>query len=263
MKRYRQFQPVVISDFEVDRWPHPVHKHNHYELIFIKNGSGMHHINKTTVPYETGNIFLLGPEEEHYFEISRKTRFIYLKFTDLYLHSQEKEQQWAQDVEFLIKNYETRVSAFALDPGDQQIIGPIYDVILALKASDRLNEHLVWLQIVSIAAILKRNLEGAISVRRNGQDMEAMFAYIHEHIYTPENLKARVMAENFFISPDYIGPWFKRNAGITLRDYIMDYRRSLIGKRIKSGHYSLKQIADEFGLADESHVSKIMKRGGR
>src|SRR5882724_1447401 len=261
MKRYRQFHPVLISDFEADRWPHPVHNHNHFELIYIKKGSGEHHINKEIIFYRAGNIFLLSPEEEHYFEITERTRFIYLKFTDLYLHSHEKEtHQWSQDLEYLIRSHEDRLSAFVLGPRDQQIIDYIFGIIITLRTDSRIDERLVWLQVISIAAILKRNRTGIILARRNGQDMEAVFAYIHENIYTPENLKAKVMAANFHASPEYIGPYFKRNAGITLRNYIMNYRRTLILKRIESGHYSLKQIASEFGLADESHVSKIIKR---
>lgn len=89
--------------------------------------------------------------------------------------------------------------------------------------------------------------------------MENVFAYIHEHIYNPGKLKAEVMARHFHTTADYIGPYFKRNAGLTLRDYTGNYRRALIRKRMESGHYSLKQIALEFGLTDESHVSKLLK----
>jgi len=58
MKRYRQFQPVIISSFEVKKWPHPVHNHNHYELIYIKKGSGNHYLNKEIITYTQGNAFI-------------------------------------------------------------------------------------------------------------------------------------------------------------------------------------------------------------
>jgi len=45
-----------------------------------------------------------------------------------------------------------------------------------------------------------------------------------------------------------------------LRDYIHDYRKVLIGRRIDSGKFSLKEIAADFGLTDESHVKKVMKQ---
>ncbi|KIO77022.1 hypothetical protein TH53_11675 [Pedobacter lusitanus] len=260
MKRYRQFLPVIISDFEIKTWPHPVHNHNHYELIYIKKGTGSHHLNKEIISYQQGNLFLLGPEDEHYFDITESTRFVFLKFTDFYLHGEEKiKDQWVQEMEYLIKNRETRLSGFQLSTTDQYLIDLIYEVIIGLKPDIQTNERLIWLQIMAIATILRRNLPEITSSVARSRAMENVFAYIHEHIYTPDKLKAGVMAKHFHTTADYIGPYFKRNAGLTLREYIGNYRKVLIRKRMASGHYSLKQIASEFGLTDESHVSKLLK----
>ncbi|MBB6498724.1 AraC family ligand binding domain-containing protein [Pedobacter cryoconitis] len=264
MKRYRQFQPVIISSFEVKKWAHPVHNHNHYELIYIKKGSGDHYLNKEIITYAQGNLFLLGPEDEHYFKIRESTHFVFLKFTDLYLHGEEQfKEQWVREMEYLIKNRETRLSRFELNVQDQLVIGQIYEVIISLKHSLVANERLVWLQIMAIATLLKRNLPEITATPQKNREMEAVFAYIHEYIYNPGKLKAEIMAKQFHTTADYIGPYFKRNTGLTLRDYIGDYRKTLIRKRMESGHYSLKQIAAEFGLTDESHVSKLLKREKR
>jgi AraC family L-rhamnose operon regulatory protein RhaS len=59
MKRYKQFQSIVISEFEAAVWPHPVHKHNHYELIVVRQGSGTHHICGNSIAYRGSAIFLL------------------------------------------------------------------------------------------------------------------------------------------------------------------------------------------------------------
>ena len=260
MRRYRQFLPVIISDFEIKEWHHPVHNHNHYELIYIKKGSGSHYLNKEIINYKQGDIFLLGPEDEHYFEIGASTRFVFLKFTDFYLHGDETiKDQWVQEMEYLIKNRETRLSGFELNKANQYVVDCIYEVIIGLKADMQTNERLIWLQIMAIATILRRNLPEISSSQKRSKEMQNVFAYIHEHIYNPDKLKAGIMAKHFHTTPDYIGPYFKRNAGVTLRDYIGSYRQVLIKKRMASGHYSLKQIALEFGLTDESHVSKLLK----
>ena len=81
MKRYTQFKPFIISEFEVTDWHHPRHNHNHYELIYIKHGKGSHLLNKTKVNYKSGDLFLLGPDDSHEFYIEEKTHFIYIKFT--------------------------------------------------------------------------------------------------------------------------------------------------------------------------------------
>jgi YesN/AraC family two-component response regulator len=115
------------------------------------------------------------------------------------------------------------------------------------------------MQILALSHILKRNMPELMPFGNRSKDMQAIFCYIHKHIYSPDQLRAPIMAEHFNITADYMGPYFKRNTGTTLREYIQNYRRTLIKQRMISGRYSLKQIAAEFGLTDESHVSKIIQ----
>jgi len=263
MQRYQQFLPVLISDFEISEWPHPMHNHNHYELIYIKSGNGRHTINKQTFPYLKGNIFLLGPDDQHQFEIESPTRFIFLKFTDLYLNGYNiVQKQWIQDMEYLIKNKEARLSKFTLTATDQDLTDKIYDVIAASKRQILHNETVIYLQLLSLSAILKRNLPeitGTRELEHNIKSIEAIYTYIHTNIYNPELLRMSIMANRFNTSESYIGPFFKRNTGTTLKGYITGYRKKLILKRIESKSYSLKEIVSEFGLTDESHLNKILK----
>jgi AraC family L-rhamnose operon regulatory protein RhaS len=260
MKRYRQFQPILISAFEVEQWHHPAHTHNHYELIYIKNGTGIHHINQLAVNYGQGDIFLLGPAEEHYFEIENKTRFIYLKFTDLYIHGgQDARHHPVKELECLVHSRESHLTGFKLTQHDQYLAAQIFALIELMKPEALLNERLIWQQLISLSVILKRNLPQVERVQTGEDKMEALFSYIHENIYTPDKLKSEIMSSNFNTTINYIGPYFRRNAGTSLRSYIKTYRRALILKRMQAGNYSLKQIAAEFGLTDESHVHKLIR----
>jgi AraC family L-rhamnose operon regulatory protein RhaS len=261
MKRYKQFAPVLISDFEVSEWIHPLHNHNHYELIYIKSGNGNHIINSKSIQYKAGSVFLLGPEEEHYFEIENMTHFVYLKFTDLYIHQdQGLLNSGVLHLEYLIKSRETHVCGFVFNHEDQVTTSRIFDVIISMKKDILRNESLIWMQVLTLAGILQRNMPEIKLNEHRSKDMQAVFCYIHKNIYYPENLKARIMAEHFNLTKDYMGQYFRRNAGMTLRDYISDYRGNLIRQRVNSGRFGLKQIASEFGLTDESHVSKILRQ---
>lgn len=261
MKRYYQYEPVIVLDFEADQWHYPEHRHNHYELIYIKSGTGIHVIQQMPNPYQAGDIFLLGPEDEHYFEIEGITHFIYLKFTDPYVFTNDGHiDPYVQKLEYLIKSRETHLSGFRLTPKDADTAKRVFDVITVLKDDTLYNERLIWMQVLTLAVILQRNMPELKSTPDRSRDMQAVFCYLHKHIYAPEKLRATVMAVHFNTTPDYIGPYFKRNAGVTMRDYIKNYRKVLIGQRIASGQYSLKEIASQFGLSDESHVFKIMKQ---
>jgi AraC family L-rhamnose operon regulatory protein RhaS len=260
MKRYKQFQPLIISAFEVSEWPHPVHQHNHYELIYICHGTGIHHIGGNELIYNEGNMFLVGPEDEHSFNITTPTKFVFIKFTDIYIHHVNAGSAYGlQQLEYLIKSRETHFARFYLNDTDQFTIAGIIQVIMSLKEDLLSNEQLIWLQVLALAALLQRNMPELKATAGRNQDMQAVFCYIHKHIYTPAKLRSSVIASQFHTTADYIGPYFKRNTGITLRDYVGDYRKSLIRQRIDTGSHSLKQIAAEFGLTDESHVIKILR----
>lgn len=256
MKRYKQFQPLLIERFEADTWTHPAHQHNHYELIYIQKGEGRHLINENRIPYQSGDLFLLGPDEKHEFEITKTTTFVYIKFTDAYIH-QVNGTYGLQQLEYLIKSRETHTAGFQLSTADQHTAEGIINVILSLKEALMTNEPLIWLQVLSLAVLLQRNMPELQATNGRSKDMQAVFCYVHKHIYTPDKLRAAVMAAHFRMSADYIGPYFKRNTGLTLRDYIREHRKNLIEQRLHSGNYSLKAIAAEFGLTDESHVTKI------
>lgn len=256
MERYKQFQPLVISEFEETAWRHPLHKHNHYEFIFIWKGSGTHIINNYKISYQAGNIFLVGPEEQHRFEIESVTRFVFIKFTDVHIHHPDTAFG-RQQLEYLIKSRETHFSLFNLNINDQITAQQLIKVILSLKEDIFLNENLIWSQLLSLAVLLQRNMPELKITPTRDRNMQAIFCYLHKHIYTPTKLRSPVIATNFNTTANYIGPYFKRNTGLTLRHYIHAYRKTLIEQRVKSGQ-SLKQIAAEFGLTDESHVRKII-----
>lgn len=262
-KRYIQFQPVVISDFEATEWAHPVHRHNHYEIIYIKKGSGVHFINKIPIPYRQSNLFLISPEDEHYFTIEESTRFVYIKFTDIYIHQNEINHLGIQHLEYLIKSRETHLLSFDFSAADEAVVHYLIEVILALKTNMLQNESLIWSQIITLSHIMQRNMPEINNNKDRPKDIQAVFCYLHKHIYQPKQLKADVMARHFKLSADYIGPYFKRNTGITLRNYISGYRKYLIEQRMASGRFGLKQIAAEFGLTDESHVSKLLAKRSR
>lgn len=75
----------------------------------------------------------------------------------------------------------------------------------------------------------------------------------------PQSCRIEVVAGAFNISGSYFGDFFKRNFGISYREYINGYRMDLMRRRIKSGRSTMKQITAEFGFADESHFSNYFK----
>jgi YesN/AraC family two-component response regulator len=68
------------------------------------------------------------------------------------------------------------------------------------------------------------------------------------------------MADQFYLSQNYIGSYFKRNVGTTLSDYIGKYRYKLIKQRLRYSQDSINEIAMDFGFFDASHLYKFFKK---
>jgi AraC family L-rhamnose operon regulatory protein RhaS len=200
---------------------------------------------------------LIGPDEAHSFDLKSPTRFVYIKFTNIYIN-QPESSYGLKELEYLVKSRETHFSGFCLNTADQLAAEQIIAVIISLKDDLFKNERLIWFQILSLSVLLQRNMPELKVTLNRSRDMQAVFCYLHKHIYTPEKLRSPVIAAQFNTTADYIGPYFKRNTGTTLRDYIASYRKTLILQRLKNGNKNLKEIAAEFGLTDESHVRKAI-----
>jgi AraC-like DNA-binding protein len=84
--------------------------------------------------------------------------------------------------------------------------------------------------------------------------------YIHRRIYQPEKLKAEAIAAHFRLSLHYVSEYFKKHTGQNLQQYIIGYKLSLAETRLLQSDLRLKEIANELGFTDESHLTKIFKK---
>lgn len=73
-------------------------------------------------------------------------------------------------------------------------------------------------------------------------------------------LTLEALANKFSISKNYLGEYFKKQTGISLQDYILDYKLKLVETRLKYSNTRLKEIAFELSFNDESHLSKLFKK---
>jgi AraC-like DNA-binding protein len=259
-----QFVPLVIKVFEESKFHLPIHGHTYYEIIYIIKGAGIHLINSSCLPYKSGDLFVISPDDEHYFEIKKSTQFVFIKFTDSYFSGKNlvaPDEFLRTQPEAIMRNKLLKEVRLVLDEPCKTILRNTIDNIIAYNCREDLSSSpLLYYQVLSILGLIK---EATIKLDQridNGlADKETMISFINQHIYEPEKIQVKYIASHFNIAGNYFGAYFKRNFDISYRDYINQYRTKLIEKRIVSGQQSLKQIAVEFGFTDESHLSNYFK----
>ncbi len=270
MKRFNQYEPFNISRFELTQWPYPLHNHNHFEIIFIHEGTGFHLLNEHRFTYQAGDVFLLGPQDAHLFEISTLTRFCYIRFTELFFQGDQKEwkeKHGQQTIEYLFHTPYQACGSLVKDAGEKQQLDYLLKVLL--DEYDNRNRqfagNILDYVMRSIVSILARTISTqAFSARpariKSSLALEQLLVYIRQHIYEPEKLRMEHLADQFHYSPNYLSIFFKRQTGESLQQYILRYKLKLVETRLQFSSWSISQIAFELGFSDESHLSKLFKK---
>lgn len=266
MQRYKQFEPLIITSLETEKWPHPLHNHNYFELVYIEEGAGIHIVNRQEYSYREGDLFLLGPDDVHEFNIRRKTKFIHLKFTSLYFrdHSGDKMMsEWNKNMDYLLHFIDNRSGSLLQDKNDREIIEYLFHAaMIAKKKKKALYESLIFQLITFVLSLIKeQNNTRVVTENRDVQSViEKLLLYIEENIHEPQKLTLDALSGIFHYSPNYIGILFKEKMGVTLSEYINMQKLRLIERRLKYGKHSVKQVSIDFGFVDESHFNKFFKK---
>lgn len=250
MSTFRQFEPLIINDYVTDIYLYPPHGHTYYELIYIFKGKGIHLLNNNQMDYRGGDLFLISPDDRHHFEVKQRTRFVVIKFTNEYLNDLT-----TIDVKAIMQMRTLKETKMAFNSQLSLSLKTTIQNISSYKEHKNVASlsH-VYFQLLSIFGLISDVIIRTNSLNRTA-NKEQLITYIHQHIYDPKKCLIENIARHFNISATYFGDYFKRNFDISYRDYLNEYRTSLIEKRIESGRLNMKQIAEEFGFSDESHFS--------
>ncbi|QES89405.1 helix-turn-helix domain-containing protein [Rhizosphaericola mali] len=265
MKKLKQFESLVIHNYEESVFHLPDHSHTYYEMVYIVKGDGEYFINQNKVNYASGDFFIVAPGDSHYFDIKASTHFVFIKFTDSYFSSNmhlTPDDFAINKPEDIMQYKGLREEKIQLDPASQKILGYIIDSICVYdeyKAASL--SPTVFHLILGIFGLLKEYISKNIPSDNNlPTDSESIITYIHQNIYYPKALRITQISKEFNIAPTYFGGFFKRNFNISYRDYVNNLKITLLRKRIVSSKQSLKQLASEFGFADESHLANFFKK---
>jgi AraC-like DNA-binding protein len=266
VERFIQHTPLFIRHFSTQIWPFPVHNHNHFELVFIHSGSGVHQLNGDEIPYKGPCLFLLSPSDYHIFSIEKETEFSVLKFNNRYLDgtsSDTTKNEWNKVIDQLLVISNTSGTRLVNSAEELDKIHHLMRMIVneweAIQGGS--SEVLLYL-IRSVFAIIKKNAFQSLSssmVLHENLPVSIM-NYIHKEIHTPSKLNLIVLSAHFNMAPGHLSSLFKRETGGSIKKYISDYKSKLIENRLKHSDALMKEISNEFGFADMSHFNKFVKK---
>jgi AraC-like DNA-binding protein len=261
-------QPFDIVYRKLDVCPKSTHKHSFFELVYILSGSGIQRINDNTFEYFAGHMFLLTPEDSHSFEIGNSTEFVFIRFNNIYVRSQQpggaRPIEWIQKLEYILHNATHQPGCLLLNQPDKALVKSLVESMLAEIAKKQLYHEEVVARIVdTLIAIVARNIGLALPSlisQNTGSTLVGVLNYIQEYIYHPDKLRLKVIAVQFNVTQSYLGRHFKKHTGETIQQYIMHYKLKLVEIRLQHSDMRINEIVSELGFTDESHLNRLFKK---
>jgi AraC-like DNA-binding protein len=272
MKRYIQHGFLTISHFVSREWQHPVHNHNHFELIFIHRGKGAHCLSGMCYAYEGSSLFLLAPCDYHLFKIEEETEFTFLKFTNVYMQGVgnpayrqagvQLQHQWNQGMDEILIQMRQQNKPLLQSVQDAAKMDAVVRLIVQeWEGSKTEANEAIFFLIQALLGMVRRNLQATLpqGPAKHAGKVTQLLNYLHSHIHSFEHTQLVHLAAQFNYSKNYLGAFFKEQTGMTLRDYVNQYKLHIMENKLQHSSLSIKEISHEMGFTDLSHFNKFFK----
>lgn len=269
MKRFNSYHSLNVFRLELDRWEFPVHKHNFYELIFVEKGSGHHFLNEGSFPYQEGDVFLLRPEDSHYFSLEEKTHFIFIKFTEqLFIEKLEggKTAKWLEVIKTLLQNASSVSGSLVEDAEDKKHLNYLLQILVIefTKTCTYSRELVIELFGAVMMMLARSHSTTAYGEQCPGNTeldrLNQILGYLRLYALDAEKMRVENIAKHFVMSPNYISIYVKKHSGVSIQQHIIQTKLRSADQLLKNSRLNINEIAMKLGFTDASHFNKLYKK---
>jgi len=247
---------------KIDCCPLRDRQFNFFEFVYVLSGNGMHGINGNQLPFKTGDLFLITPNDCHSFDLHQVCEFMVVRFAPSYVRNYS--WQSIDHIECLLYYASHFSGSILMNEADKLIVGNLMQNLLhTVEHKSIYGEDLMRHLVNAIIVIAARNISiikpESISPNADIRILQ-IIDYIQENIRQPELLKIGAISQKFGLSDTYLGSYFRKQCNESIQQYISSYRIRLMEHRLRFSDKRVHEMADEFGFADESHINKFFKR---
>lgn len=270
MQRFSLQDTFLIKQFERSHKHQDEDLRSYFEIIFIEKGSGRHFINEFIISYCEGDIFLVAPQDNHWFDIEEDTTFCYFQFTESLFSSKMNlpdRSYWLHRIERIIQNPNLMPGDIISTDSDKQLIWEIHNAIVQeYEMAKEFYKHNISNMVSTTLSIIARNITRDIkpssysSKKDHHTTIDDILAYIRQHVYDTDKMKISAIADTLSMTNSALSAYFKKKTGDSLHHYIIKYKLHLVKYRLKNTDFTVSEIAYQLGFTDESHLTRIFKK---
>ena len=269
-KRFFTTKDLDVLEFEsVNEWGYARHKHNFFELTFILKGNGQHILNESIINYKEGDVFFLTPKDEHEFVVTTPTTFGILKFTEqLFLEKANltSSTHWRKNLDAVIFYANIIPESIIAFDKDREQLFCLYGIIKNEIENVLVYGRSVLIELFgALLIIISRNLKSSLkelpnSITSEKEKIDTILTYVRQNILNKERITIKAIADEFYMSPNYVSVFIKKHTGISIQQYVITTKIKMAERLLKQTNLNITEIAEKIGFVDSSHFNKIFKK---
>jgi len=270
---YREKKPHTSPDFPYNTYLcsipldfHfvPTHWHPEVEIIVIKKGAGIIHVNLTSYDVKAGDMILVLPGQLHSIGSHNPTHMEYenIIFDTSLLRSSKED---LCNKKYFNPLFNGRMNIPTLINYELPYYLEVYNCINRIDdLCDKkpFGYHLgIKSYLYQISFILFNNTTKVKKPRQTSKSLDkvkTILSYIQKNYSCP--ISVEEIAQECYYSKSHFMKFFKETMGMSFTQYLNDYRLNIAGQTLRSTTDNISDIAQNTGFENLSYFTRMFKK---
>jgi AraC-like DNA-binding protein/quercetin dioxygenase-like cupin family protein len=236
------------------------HRHTFYQIVYVAEGRGVHHIDCEAYELHPGTLFFLRPEQVHSWDYADPPTGVIIVFTEEFLHSQRSREDVSRVSELF--NDLADVGELRLAPTDTRRIVPILkDIVREYRAGEDDCRSVMQAHLHIFLARAHRLLPGSSERRMTSRStlLVRQFTELVTQRRGPFQT-VRQYSESLGVTPSHLAETVKSSTGRTPGQIIRGAQTVEAQRLLLHTDKNIAQIAYELGFKDTAYFGRFFKR---
>ncbi len=253
---YGNFPVKILHDFEIrpNELAFPLHWHDRFELLLIKQGSLEYYCSTEHVIFKEGDVAIISPKSLHSaFAGADGVVYDVIMFNlDHFINGTIASKNFLTPLNDGNLIFETKTT-------NSEIVNQLQTIINADLHRNSYQPLMVLGCVYNLMGLL---YEHCVTIENTTTNIEEKFGkvinYINKHF--AEDISSSFLSSKFGYEEAYFCRKFKKNTGITVMKYIQVLRLEESKKLITKSDFSIKDIALTCGFSDVAYFTNCFKK---
>lgn len=216
---------VFIQEDVLDKFYPYLHRHEEYQLIWIKEGKGQLLVDENVHPFEKGDVFLLGSNQAHVFKSELLGGYVQSVSIFFNINGALGNMLNMPELNVLLEFISKNGRGFQVPKTHLAQVTRRIDI---LKKCDRLDQLVSFFYLLKTLNALSSELKPLSGITSPEPDAVGSIRITTLCQYLKENYKENItlceMAEKANLTPQAFCRWFKKSTGKTFVSYLNELR---------------------------------------